>query len=632
MARAASPGEVGKVDVMGDPLPRFALQRLGTVWFRASEEVNCLRVSPDSSRVLLAVTDFWSSDRNSPLVYDTVTGKLLQTLSRHEHPVHGVDYSPDGMLIASAASDGSIRIWNKESGKQLRTFGSASEPPTGIAFSPDGSQLLTSHHGDASVHVWDVSTGDEKYWLRPTDEFPSSQGVLAVSPDGRTLATDDMDDVILWRLPSTQPIAELKGHEYAVWSLAFSPDGKALASGSLDGTIRLWHVEAQATFHVLHQGASIHAVSYSPDGRWLAAGGDGGDVVLWDTAKWKVDKRLSGHVGSIDALSFSRDSRLLVTAGEGKTIRVWDLHSDRCSLPDVGHVHALSFIGFSSKHADVVTASRDGTIRRWEAESGRELRRFPADSDGTMAAALTPDGSKLATVDAHDIPDTPNRITLWELHAGRPLVECTGNFGTEPHLAFTPDGARLAVAANGKSVWIFDAATGKLILRRRFRPPTRGLTVSPAGDIIALGDQDGFVYLLDASSLETVRQFQTHPTDGAGPLAFSPDGQLLAIAASNESVAIWEVASAAPVMVLRGHTKWVNAVTWSPDARFIATGADDATVRLWDAGTGEEMAAFLGHEEPVDMVAFSGDAAKLASCSEETWALIWDLRPFAIRP
>jgi WD40 repeat protein len=628
VAQSAFAGEPGKCDVMGDPLPRFALQRLGTTWFRTAEEVTCLRLSPDSSRILLAVKDFWGSDRNSALIYDTVSGKLVQTLSRHEHPVHGVDYSPDGSLIASAGFDGAIRIWDPKSAKLLRTLSGPLEPPHAVAFSSDGSQLFSAHAGDGSAHVWDRSTGSETRWLRPTEEFPSSMGFLAVSPDGRTLATDDMDNVILWRLPATRPMATLKGHEYAVKSIAFSPDGKTLASGSLDRTVRLWDVESHRTAHILRHEASVHAVSYSRDGRRLAAGGDGGDVVLWDTATRTIEKRLPGHVGAVQALSFSRDGRLLVTAGDGKTIRVWDLQTGNCSLPDVGHLHALSFIAFSQRCGEVVTASLDGTIRKWDSESGRELRRFAAHRAGSRVAAISPDGTTLATVDADEKPDTPRRLTVWDLDSGRPLVECKGNFTTAPYLSFAPGGQRLVVAAPEKSVWVFDVATGKLITRRRFHPRVVALAISPTGGPIVLIDRDSSVHILDATTLETVRQFPADPLGIGGPLAFSPDGKKLAIADTKEAVTIWDIGTLEPILGLRGGTKWVNDVAWSRDGHFIATGADDATVRLWDAATGQEVVVLAGHEEPVTCVAFSRDGSKLASCSGETWALVWDLRPF----
>ncbi|MEG4101399.1 AAA-like domain-containing protein, partial [Microcoleus sp. Pol17C6] len=69
---------------------------------------------------------------------------------------------------------------------------------------------------------------------------------VAVSPDGKTLASASYDNTIkLWNLQSQKPIATLTGHSSYVTRVAFSPDGKTLASASSDNTIKLWHLQTQ---------------------------------------------------------------------------------------------------------------------------------------------------------------------------------------------------------------------------------------------------------------------------------------------------------------------------------------------------------------------------------------------------
>ncbi len=75
-------------------------------------------------------------------------------------------------------------------------------------------------------------------------------------------------------------------------------------------------------------------------------------------------------------------------------------------------------------------------------------------------------------------------------------------------------------------------------------------------------------------------------------MAFSPDGALLASAADDGSVRLWDVATGALVENLTGHEKSVMSLSFSPDGRTLATCSRDGTVRLWsvtrpDGGTSD---------------------------------------------
>jgi WD40 repeat protein len=87
------------------------------------------------------------------------------------------------------------------------------------------------------VYLWDLPTGSEST-LRG---HLYAVTALALSPDGRTLATGGDDPAIkLWNMSGRQEVARLDGAPLGSWSLAFSPDGTVLAAGGSDGVLRLW--------------------------------------------------------------------------------------------------------------------------------------------------------------------------------------------------------------------------------------------------------------------------------------------------------------------------------------------------------------------------------------------------------
>ncbi|OLF12026.1 hypothetical protein BLA60_08325 [Actinophytocola xinjiangensis] len=112
---------------------------------------------------------------------------------------------------------------------------------TAMVFTPDGASLITGGTG-GTIELRDPVTGERRETF---GEHPSAIRALAVSPDGRTVASVTTEDayVRLWNLADRQLLAVLDGHGASVNRLEFSPDGSRLATGSTDTDVGLWVVD-----------------------------------------------------------------------------------------------------------------------------------------------------------------------------------------------------------------------------------------------------------------------------------------------------------------------------------------------------------------------------------------------------
>jgi WD40 repeat protein len=90
------------------------------------------------------------------------------------------------------------------------------------------------------------------------------------------------------------------------------------------------------------------------------------------------------------------------------------------------------------------------------------------------------------------------------------------------------------------------------------------------------------------------------------------------------------VASGKEITVLRGHGDAVFPIAFSPDGQMLATGSADKTARLWEVATGEEIAVLRGHENDVGSVAFSPDGRMLATGSKDNTARLWPVGQYLV--
>jgi WD40 repeat protein len=194
---------------------------------------------------------------------------------------------------------------------------------------PSGPLTLTARVrvaiSGSDVHIFreedDSEGGTVKEWAEGANVSLSKHKrhkdavlVVAVSPDGRLLATGGKDTTVVVReLRTGRVVAKLTGHHTRdVLGAAFSPDGKFFASASVDRSVLVWRVSNivdgdLSPLHSLkgHTGA-VYRISFGR-GNYLASAGRDGDIRIHRAVTGESVRVLSGHTKGVFGCSYSKD-------------------------------------------------------------------------------------------------------------------------------------------------------------------------------------------------------------------------------------------------------------------------------------------------------------------------------------
>jgi len=557
--------------------------------------------------------------------------------------VESISLTPDHKVLAVAAADGTLRLWNvARPGKPIAIGGpllhDSADPLYTTAFSPNG-KILAAAGAGRSISLWDVSNPAHPVLLgKPLAGLTNTVYSVAFSPDGRTLVAGSADDTArLWDVSDPthavllgKPLTGAAGY---IESVAFAPSGKLLALGSADGTVRLWNVANLVSplpvgRPLTGPGNIVTSVAFSPNGHLLAASSQDDKVWLWKIGMRGAapDGTLTNATDWVNAVAFSPDGTELAAGTSDASVLVWNI-ADRSLIATLPHPQPVTSLAWDGP-GRLAAGDADGTVSLWQVPPPILLTGSPA-----YDAVYSPDGTMLAV-------SSQASLQLWSAARRKELAAqpVPGTFVNA--VDFAPHAPVLAATYGDGMFQMWSTAGGRLVpLGQPVRASATGMTetvaFSPNGQLVATGGDDGTLRLWSVRDPARPQLVASEHDSGTYVLgaAFSPDGKVLAAASADNLTRLWDVADPArPVLLghpLRGLSSYAMSVAFSPDGKLLAVGSADKTVRLWDVAdparpepVGRPLMGPTGY---IYGVSFSADGKTLAAAVTDGTVWLWNV-------
>ena len=469
--------------------------------------------------------------------------------------------------------------------------------PTGgeaVIYSADGRRVIAGGT-DGAIRFFDASSGEVVNVIAAHDHEISE---LATIPGSDLIISSNQSETKFWDTKTSCELLRLKGGGRG---LSVSRDGRWVFNG-----LHLWQIESPQPLKLAARGRGypqanqkvfINWSFFTPDHRYLIFSVQGGYVYVWNLSNDFVRR-----IGNLKS-------------EEMRSLKWGDL---RGSVDIEGAVH--------EEH--LALATDQYTMLTGPSEVLKAVEPWLAKVSEPRSLACSPDGQYLAAV-GYD-----TRIDIYDIQNGARPFRHAGHTTGISAVAASPDG-KLVASAGYKEFRLWDRVTGtpiKLISANHY---VASLTFSGDGRRLIMGDEMGYVYLLDMSTGDV--QKRSIPgrlvkvmADDQGELWFIQGRELIVMRAdSGEKLASIPSEGSTPGMLAVTPGKLIIGC----DNGMLATESykvplawlfdDNRLVRKHDLFSHE-----MGHRSPIHALATSRDGGLLAAASNSAIRL-WDLEQAA---
>lgn len=604
-------------------------------------------------------------------IVDWRSRRTISTLPVHMGDIQNIIFSPDGNLIATAASktnidpalnqtspddayvDPTVRLWETATGKLRAKFKVSGMYQTmesehqSMSFSPDSKKIVTASRayyteddkkpciGCNIAQIWDTTSGKRLFYIKGKAGIKEA----AFSPDNETIITFEgySETADVWSAKTGKKINVIRGLKVAqdtnITFASFSSDGKKIVFPTSTNSAQIYQLptgELDATFTMKYkEGQRLLQTLFSPSGEYLI-------TISQDVQIWHVKTgNLLGSINDVATVSFSPDSKHVVTTGDNKTtIKIWNVATATLQRIIHGHKDRVTDAIFSPDGKNIVTSSNDGTARVWAVEKNTALETlFKAGKNEKTFFNL--DRSKIF------ISSKKKSSRIKDLRTGEMINISLGKYEVS-EAQFSPDGTKLAVELfdfDNHILQVWKVKTGQRIINTRGKGRF-AVSFSLDSQQITIADGLG-LQTKNLKTGKTVSSFKGYNgwkdiiNSDVPPIQIFNHKEKTVVINTHNGAGLW-VSVSGKLLKRLTETAYSSSIMAVNPSQNLFLFADVQSSSLWDINKNKNLGAFVEEDEPIISADICKDGSTLVTASGSkgnavvsyngTGVRIWDLK------
>lgn len=513
-------------------------------WKNETKKATLSSHTAQVTKIIFSSNDrlLYSASRDQHIiVWDLNQNRVIRKISAHAAPVNDIAVSSDGRTLVSCANDQFIRIWDVQSGSKIYEFVFRGKPQA-VAISSDNAYFAAGGD-DGFIYQWNLinsrSPTNITLQLR-TDPIPAQARIWSlayINNDTGLLAGTDGGQSTIYNparrsyagtslnfdiKPPPKNLSDVFGSQFKFDSYSFQY-GDAIISLNWDGKVTIRQTEIFAPAYDI-----LDRLDFSPDGSILAAGGRRGTVNVWNLNTNQLLLRAASPLPFGDPIA--PDGASIVTL-DTKTVRITPTgeHIVEESYRQIS-LNGQAVVGSLSEtvRGGLVSYAREGTVlisgnlnqsKTWDTTNGFETYSTSHKDSSCLITTSQNDNEILQILSsAGTLPEwneLAKRVCAKSVGVSLPAVSTSLTFMTYINSNGLIDG--------------FDVESAQTLWRYKPERRITALAVSPQGDLVAAGTENGEILFLDAQSGTIITRI-TGNFHAVRAIEFSEDGIKLATA------------------------------------------------------------------------------------------------------